>query len=484
MTPMSEADGWQPISKPERRAGADSFTVPPFVRLARTHALSVAGDAMIVLALADSIFFTMPDDGARGRVFLYLALTMAPYALVAPLIGPMLDRMRGGRRGMVIGANAVRVLICYMMIGHLDSLLLFPEAFAVLVLGRGYGVARSALVPTTVRTDDELVRANSRLQLISGIAGAAAAVPAGIAMLIANLVGADRSQGPLVVAMITFAVATWAALQLPSTQVSTEPPDDAERAELRAASIFLAASAMGLVRGIVGFLTFLLAFELRDGSTWAFPVVLGFTVAGGLAGAAVAPVLRRSTSEERMLMLVLGLTVVTGLATAWIGGLVGAAVIGAGVAIVSTSAKLAFDSIVQRDAPDANRGRSFARFETRFQGIWVIGAIIPVVIPLPARVGFLAIAGVATFALFSYMAGQQAAARSRAGRVPAGPSVPTDPRLAGEPETADPTVTQPRPAAPDPVTPDPVTPDPVTPDPVTLDEPDEERPPVDPTQLQ
>ena len=46
--------------------------------------------------------------------------------------------------------------------------------------------------------------------------------------------------------------------------------------------------------------------------------------------------------------------------------------------------KLAFDSLVQRDAPDANRGRSFARFETRFQLVWVIGALLPLLLlPIP-----------------------------------------------------------------------------------------------------
>ena len=54
-------------------------------------------------------------------------------------------------------------------------------------------------------------------------------------------------------------------------------------------------------------------------------------------------------------------------------------------------AKQAFDSIVQRDAPDANRGRSFARFETRFQLVWVIGALIPIVVPIPAELGFVLI---------------------------------------------------------------------------------------------
>jgi hypothetical protein len=132
-------------------------------------------------------------------------------------------------------------------------------------------------------------------------------------------------------------------------------------------------------------------------------------------------------TEERMLMAVLGLITGVGLGTAWLGGLPGSAVLALTVAVASTCGKLAFDSLVQRDAPDANRGRSFARFEIRFQLVWVIGAVVPLLLlPIPARVGFLAIAGTAAFALFSYMAGQRAAHRAHVDRPPEGPSVPPD----------------------------------------------------------
>lgn len=409
MGAMTSPDGWQPPSEPRRAGAADAFTLSPFARLARTHFLSVCGDALVVLALADSLFFSLPTDDARWRVFLYLALTMAPFAVLAPLIGPALDRAAGGRRWMVVGANAVRAPLCLLMIGDLDSLLLFPQAFLILVMGKGYGVARSALVPTVVRNDAELVQANSKLQLLSGIGAVVAAVPGGLAILAAG------SHGPLVLAALAFTAATLAALRIPKTTVSTEPPGEAEKAELRGLGILLAASAMALIRGVVGFLTFLLAFELQGGDAppWHFGVVLAVTAAGGLLGAAVAPVLRRSTTEERMLMLVLGLIVVVGLLTAYGGGLLGAGLLGAAVAVAATAGKLAFDSLVQRDAPDANRGRSFARFETRFQVIWVAGAVLPTVVPIPAELGFLLVAGIAGFALISYFAGQQAVQRSR-----------------------------------------------------------------------
>jgi hypothetical protein len=86
----------------------------------------------------------------------------------------------------------------------------------------------------------------------------------------------------------------------------------------------------------------------------------------------------------------------------------GSVLLAAIVALVSTSGRLAFDSLVQRDAPDANRGRSFAKFELRFQIVWVVGAVIPVLVDIPLTVGFLFISAVAGFALFTYIAGQRA----------------------------------------------------------------------------
>ena len=127
-----------------------------------------------------------------------------------------------------------------------------------------------------------------------------------------------------------------------------------------------------------------------------------------------------------MLLAVLGLTVAVGLVTARYGGIVGSAVMAATVAVVSTCGKLGFDSLVQRDAPDANRGRSFAKFEVRFQLVWVIGAMTPVLIDIPLRVGFLFIAGTAGFALFSYLAGQRAAHRAHLDRPPSGPGITPD----------------------------------------------------------
>lgn len=447
MGTMSTPDGWQPMSKPSRRAGAEAFHLSPFARLARSHVFAAAGDALVTIALANSLFFDLDPNDARWKVFLYLALTMAPLALVAPFIGPFLDRSHGGRRWMIVGAHLGRALVCLVMLNDLDSLLLFPEAFTVLALGKAYGVARSAVVPTVVRSDDELVEANSKLQLLSGLAAPLAAIPAGLAFALAG------SPGVLAVAMLSYVVAMLAALRVPATQVAQAPATEAETAELRGIGVILASSAMGLIRGIVGFLTFLLLFSLREDPTWHMGVVLALTGAGMLVGSVVAPALRRAMSEERMLMASLAAAVVVGLVTARYDGLAGGAVMAATVAVVSTCGKLGFDSLVQRDAPDANRGRSFARFEVRFQLVWVLGAVVPVLVTIPQQVGSVFIAGTAAFALFSYVAGQRAAHRAHVDRPPAGPGITPDDARPADAATRDlgspfdPTAVQPRPGA-------------------------------------
>ena len=51
----------------------------------------------VTVSLAGTLFFDVGVGAARPKVLLYLLLTMAPFALVAPVLGPFLDRTRGGR---------------------------------------------------------------------------------------------------------------------------------------------------------------------------------------------------------------------------------------------------------------------------------------------------------------------------------------------------------------------------------------------------
>ncbi len=68
------------------------------VRLFDLHAVSCAGDTLIAIGLAGTIFFNVPLGEARSKVALYLLVTMIPFALLAPVVGPLLDHFRHGRR--------------------------------------------------------------------------------------------------------------------------------------------------------------------------------------------------------------------------------------------------------------------------------------------------------------------------------------------------------------------------------------------------
>ena len=85
MASMSTPAGWEPYRSPKRRAGADAFHLSPFARLARAHVLVAAGDALVTIALANSLFFDLDPNDARWKVFLYLALTMAPLGARGPV---------------------------------------------------------------------------------------------------------------------------------------------------------------------------------------------------------------------------------------------------------------------------------------------------------------------------------------------------------------------------------------------------------------
>ncbi|MCY3663408.1 MAG: MFS transporter [bacterium] len=386
---MSGAGGWSPVREPRYPRLPDnggSRRVTDFMRLARVHALSAAGDAMIAVALADSLFFSVEPDAARSSVLWFLALTLAPFALVAPLIGPAVDRAPGGRRLLIVLLNAGRAVTALFMIGIVGSRWLAPLAFAILVLGKGYAVAKASIVPITVRSEDELVSRNSRLAVLSGVAGLAGGVPA---WLIQRYAGSDWVIG---VATGVFLGSCALAFRLPPAEVAPRASTDTGpgKTDIRGFGIRLAASGTAVLRGVLGFMTFLVAFGLRDEALWQVYLVGAFAMIGVLSGAAVAARMRSGAREESILQIMLVVPALVSLLAIWDGGLRGAIVVALVVGLAASAGKVAFDSVVQRDAPNADYGRSFGRFETRFQLSWVVGSALAV-IPMSLRLGFILI---------------------------------------------------------------------------------------------
>ncbi|HMD23435.1 MAG TPA: MFS transporter, partial [Streptosporangiaceae bacterium] len=176
-----------------------------------------AGDAFVAVSLAGTIFFNTSLDQARGKVVLFLVVTMAPFAVLAPFIGPALDRVQQGRKYLLAGTLLARGLLCYAMAAAVSNPInLLPAAFGVLVLQKAYGVVRASVTPRLLPEQITLVRANARSQLIAVIT---ATLAAGLAAGIQVIGGAAWV---LRVGMLIYLAAMVPALRLPD-QVDSPP---------------------------------------------------------------------------------------------------------------------------------------------------------------------------------------------------------------------------------------------------------------------
>jgi MFS family permease len=378
-----------------------------FSRLATAHGLSVAGDAMVTVALAGSVFFSIRPDEAQGRVALSLLFTMLPFGVVAPFLGPAIDRSRGGRRAMLIAAAGGRVVFALLMARWVNGMLLFPAALGLLILSKTHSVVKSSLVPSAVRSPKDLVEANGKLAMLAAIVGFAAAAPASA---ILKLSGGDWV---LRVAAVVYLAATVAALRLrPAlpTAPGDQPAPTAAHEHVLSRGVTLAATTMAALRGVVGFLTFAVAFDFRrtHAPTWWFGVVLSASVLGSFLGAFVGARVRAVLREEHMLAGSVWLVALVALFAGRFASRPTLAVFALAVGLAAATARLAFDAIVQRDGAEAARGRSFARFEATFQLVWVAAALIPVVVGIPRRAACFVLALASAMAGLSYFAGRRA----------------------------------------------------------------------------
>jgi hypothetical protein len=321
------------------------------------------------------------------------------------MIGPAIDRVRGGRRFIVRLVAAARIILQLLMIWFVDDIILFPLVFVALVLQKTYTVSKSALVPAVVRTDRELVEANAKLGVIAGLAGAAAVMPAAA---LQYTLGASAT---LTYGAAWFGVALLASFRLPrELPVRPDIPSAASH-DAATISLQLAWVAMLILRSSAGFMLFHLAFLFRgqDNEKVLIGLAVGLSSLGTMTGNSIAPRLRRTLHEERMITLALGLIAAAGLVAAVLGGTRAGIMVAVVVSFSAAIGRLSFESIVQRDGPAANRGQAFARFETRFQLGWVIAAVLPVLLEIPGSVGFMLVGVVGAAAVVNYVAGVRSA---------------------------------------------------------------------------
>ena len=220
------------VQRLTRASGAGRTGLSNLIELT---AAGAAGDAFVAVALAGTLFFSASVSQARSQVALALVVTMAPFAVLAPLIGPMLDRVQQGRRYILAGTLLARGLLCWGMAGavaHHDTVTLLPAAFGVLVLQKAFGVTRSAVTPRLLPREITLVTANAR-------AGLAALIASTLAVLLAggiDVIGGGGHQGAawvLRTGTLIYLAATALSFRVPDRVDAPAPPPPPQPAQAR-----------------------------------------------------------------------------------------------------------------------------------------------------------------------------------------------------------------------------------------------------------
>ena len=404
-----------------------------------------AGDAFVAVSLAGTIFFSTSVDQARGRVVLFLLVTMAPFAVLAPFIGPALDRMQQGRKYLLAGTLLARGLLCWGMSAAINSpVTLLPAAFGILVLQKAYGVARASVTPRLLPAEITLVTANARSQLITltasmlggavaaGIqatAGAAWVLRAGTIIYLAAMVLAlrlpiqvDVPPGPAAAPAPPPdhypngpgrqprdpGTETWVdaprrdGRTLPYEPAAALPPGRDTGAGKGARTPNGAGRWRGLanvgpivgeamrgnavLRAFSGYMVFFLAFFLRtERYGVSHNVALGGLVAAAAAGALAAMAigsLVRARAPQFILFAMLTLAPIVTATFAWFFSLTAAIAVAFTAALAAGLAKLSLDSIVQREIGEEIRSSAFAVSETLNQVANVAGSLAGVLVSM------------------------------------------------------------------------------------------------------
>jgi Major Facilitator Superfamily len=421
-----------------RRVGvasrADGAKESGLTALIWTHTVHYAADAMIAVALAGTVFFSAARSQQRLNVALYLLVTMAPFALVAPFIGPVLDRMQRGRRIGLAGTAILRAGLAYIMAANFTNpIALYPAAFGVLVLSKAYGVLKSACVPRVLPSGATLVTANAKLSIF-GLGGAAVA-----GGLLAGFVKVSGSYPwALRITAIAFLFAAVLSLRLPAVVDSAEGEETAAVVSNRPKArlwggrplghhVVTALRATASLRALSGFLTLFLAFLIQQNEHgWHAVLALGglALAAGGgsFIGTALGARLRLARPDP-VLITAIGSVAAISVVAALSYSLSTAILVALVAGIANSFGKLCLDAIIQREVPDSLTASAFARSETLLQLAWVFGSGLGIGLPSNGRIGFTVAAALLAVAFVGTVFGTALSRRLRRGSAPR-PAVP------------------------------------------------------------
>ena len=419
-----------------RAATADGADRSGLTALTYTTMMSYALDAAVAVALANTLFFAAATAESRTNVALYLAITVAPFAVVAPVIGPLLDRLQRGRRAALAVSFAGRAVLAVVMAFHYDSWALYPAALGVMVLSKSFVVLKAAVTPRVLPASITLVTTNSRLTTFGLASGALfGAMAAGVAALWGSP-GALFFTAILGVggALLCLLIPAWVEVTEGEVPAAIREPGAGGRRDRTPTgrAVLVALWGTGSIRVLTGFLTLFVAFVVKSQAETdparqlALIALVGAAAGiGSFAGNAIGS-RQRFDHSDALVLSAAGVAATVAGAAAFVPGIGAAAVVALLGATCSALAKVALDAVVQRDLPERSRASAFGRSETVLQLAWVFGGALGVLLPHDSyRLGFGVIAGVVA------LGGLQAALVSRghsALRLPGRRPTPATPR--------------------------------------------------------
>ncbi|QZH60966.1 MFS transporter [Mycolicibacterium farcinogenes] len=408
-----------------RAATADGADKSGLTALTWPVVANFAVDAAMAVALANTLFFAAASGESKGKVALYLLITIAPFAVIAPLIGPALDRLQHGRRIALAASFALRTGLIVVLIANYDgatgsypSWVLYPCALGMMVLSKSFSVLRSAVTPRVLPPSIDLVRVNSRLTTFGLLGGTV--VGGGIAAGAEYLFNVAQLPGALYVvvavsvagAVLSMRIPKWVEVtegEVPTTlsyhgqsapgEMRRHPGKPKSERQPLGRNTITALWGNCTIKVMVGFLFLYPAFVAKshDASGWEQLLILGLIGAaagiGNFGGNIAAARLKLGHPAQLVVRAAAAVTVVA-LVTALTGNLLVAAGATLVTSAASAIAKASLDASLQDDLPEASRASAFGRSESVLQLAWVAGGATGVLIYTDLTVGFTTITAV------------------------------------------------------------------------------------------
>jgi hypothetical protein len=395
----------------QRAATADGADKSGLTALTWPVVANFAVDAAMAVALANTLFFAAATGESKGRVALYLLITIAPFAVIAPLIGPALDRLQHGRRVALATSFALRTALALLLIMNYDgasgsypSMVLYPCALAMMVFSKSFSVLRSAVTPRVMPPTIDLVRVNSRLTMFGLLGGtiAGGTVAGGVEFVCTHLF---KLPGALFVVIAATVAGAFLSMRIPRWVEVTagEVPatlsyhrDGGTLRQPLGRNIITSLWGNCTIKVMVGFLFLYPAFvaKAHQANGWVQLGILGVIGAAAAVGNFAGNFASARLQLGRPAVLVVRCTVAVcaaAVAAAVAGNLMVAVIATLVTSGSSAIAKASLDASLQHDLPEESRASGFGRSESTLQLAWVLGGALGVLVYTELWIGFTAV---------------------------------------------------------------------------------------------